>query len=224
MKQLHELINTEEPGWLIVLDLFNNATNKVEVLTKDNGKADAAIYNCQVTTRSPMGAIIYETGGILVDNGWIRILGSGNEKIQRNLPEWNKGKSIAEYGQQAPYLLVADDVIGGFFAINGGEFGDDLGQLYYFAPDCLSWEPMEMGYSDFIRWTFNGNLEQFYEGFRWENYKEELEKLNWNNVFGFYPFLHTEYDNINDLSRKPISIEEIWNLQLEMKKQYTTQK
>jgi hypothetical protein len=41
-----------------------------------------------------MGAIIYETGGLLVDNGWIRILGSGHKKLDRNLPEWNKGKSI----------------------------------------------------------------------------------------------------------------------------------
>ena len=44
-------------------------------------KAEFALYKTQVTTRSPMGAIIYETMNILIDNGWIRILGSGNEKI-----------------------------------------------------------------------------------------------------------------------------------------------
>jgi len=219
MKPLSDLINKEEPGWKLVSDWIKEAKNKVAILPKDQKSAELALYNTQVTTRSPMGAIIYETGGILIDNGWIRILGSGSEKLNRNLPDWNKGKSITEFGQQAPYFLVADDVIGGFFAINGGGFGEDLGQMYYFAPDCLEWEDMEMGYSDFIWWTLTGDLEQFYEGLKWDNWNIEIENLDGNKGIGFYPFLWTEYDNINDLSRKSISIDEIWNLQLDFKKQ-----
>ena len=219
MKPLTDLINKEEPGWKLVSDWIKEAKNKVAILPKDQKSAELALYNTQVTTRSPMGAIIYETGGILIDNGWIRILGSGSEKLNRNLPDWNKGKSITEFGQQAPYFLVADDVIGGFFAINGGGFGEDLGQMYYFAPDCLEWEDMEMGYSDFIWWTLTGDLEQFYEGLKWDNWNIEIENLDGNKGIGFYPFLWTEYDNINDLSRKSISIDEIWNLQLDFKKQ-----
>ena len=219
MKSLTELINKDESGWELVSEWINDATNKVEVLSKDKKNADLALYNSQVTTRSPMGAIIYETGGILIDSGWIRILGSGNEKVNRSLPDWNKNKSTTEFGQQAPYFLVADDVIGGFFAINGGEFGEDLGQMYYFAPDCLEWESMDMGYSDFIWWTFTGDLEQFYEGLKWNNWKEEIENLDGNKGIGFFPFLWTEYNNVNELSRKPISIDEIWNLQLDFKKQ-----
>ena len=219
MKPLTELIDKDEPGWELVSEWIKDATNKVQILSRDKEKAEFALYKTQVTTRSPMGAIIYETGGILIDNGWIRILGSGNEKINRNLPDWNKGKSITEFGQQAGYFLVADDVIGGFFAINGGEFGEDLGQMYYFAPDCLEWESMEMGYSDFIWWTFTGDLEQFYEGLKWNSWKEEIENLDGNNGIGFFPFLWTEFNDINELSRKPISIDEIWNLQLDFKKQ-----
>ena len=219
MKQLTDLINKDEPGWELVSEWIKDATNKVEILSRDKEKAELALYNSQVTTRSPMGAIIYETGGILIDNGWIRILGSGNEKINRNLPDWNKGKSITEFGQQAPYFLVADDVIGGFFAINGGEFGEDLGQVYYFAPDCLEWESMDMGYSDFIWWTLTGDLEQFYEGLKWNNWVDEIKNLDGNKGIGFYPFLWTEYNNVNDLSRKAIPIDEIWNLQLDFKKQ-----
>lgn len=219
MKPLTDLINKEEPGWELVSDWIKEAKNKVEILPKEQKDAELALYNTQVTTRSPMGAIIYETGGILIDNGWIRILGSGNEKLNRNLPDWNKGKSITEFGEQAPYFLVADDVIGGFFAINGGEFGEDLGQMYYFAPDCLEWEAMEMGYSDFIWWTLTGDLEQFYEGLKWDNWSTEIDNLDGNKGIGFYPFLWTEYDSINDLSRKSISIDEIWNLQLDFKRQ-----
>ncbi len=166
-----------------------------------------------------MGAIIYETGGILVDNGWIRILGSGNEKLNRTLPDWNKGKTFNEYGTQPSILLIADDVVGGFFAINGGALGKDLGNVYYFAPDTLNWEPMEMGYSDFIWWTFTGNLSDFYSNIRWENWKKDTEEVNGSQGFSFYPFLWTEYSNINELSRKVMPLIEIWNLQQDFIKQ-----
>lgn len=219
MKPLTELIDKDEPGWELVSEWIKDATNKVLIVSKDEKNAELALYNSQVTTRSPLGAIIYETGGILIDNGWIRILGSGNKKTSRNISDWNIGKSITEFGQQAPFFLVADDVIGGFFAINGGEFGQDIGQMYYFAPDCLEWEAMDMGYSDFIWWTLTGDLEQFYEGLRWNNWKEEIEKLENDKGIGFFPFLWTEYNDVNDLSRKPIPIDEIWSLQLDFKKQ-----
>jgi len=58
-----------------------------------------------------MGAVVNETGVILVDNGWIRILGSGSEKLKRSLPKWNKGKSFSDFGQAMPFLLIADDAI-----------------------------------------------------------------------------------------------------------------
>ncbi len=219
MKLLTELINKDEHGWELVSEWIKDATNKVLILSKDEKNAELALYNTQVTTRSPLGAIIYETGGILIDNGWIRILGSGNKKTSRNISDWNLGKSITEFGQQAPYFLVADDVIGGFFAINGGKLGEDLGQMYYFAPDCLEWEALDMGYSDFIWWTLTGDLEQFYEGLRWNNWKEEIEQLENDKGIGFFPFLWTEYNDVNDLSRKHIPINEIWNLQFDFKKQ-----
>lgn len=98
MRSVDELINNTEPGWTLVQQWINSAKNKVEVLSCDTAKAKDALYKTQVTTRSPMGAIIYSTGGLLVDNGWIRILGSGNSKLNRTLPDWNKGKSFKEFG------------------------------------------------------------------------------------------------------------------------------
>jgi len=52
----------------------------------------SALVAVQVTTRSPMGAIIYETGGILVDHGWIRILGSGCEPSEETSVATGDGK------------------------------------------------------------------------------------------------------------------------------------
>ena len=219
MKPLSQLINEEEPGWELVLQWIKDATNPIKILPKENEAADQALHSTQVTTQSPMGAIIYETGGILIDHGWIRIIGSGSNELKRKLPDWNIGKSVQEVGVQAPYFLVADDVIGGFFAINGGGLGSDFGQLYYFAPDSLEWEAMEINYSEFICWAFSGDLEQFYSGFRWTDWKNEVKLISGNEALTFFPYLWTKYNDIEGLKRKAVSIDEIWNLQLDFQKQ-----
>lgn len=216
MRPLEELINKKDSGWKLVKEWKSEAKNKIEILDKDSIKADSVLYRTQVTTRSPMGAIIYETGGILVDNGWIRILGSGSDKMKRDLAEWNKGKSFEEYGEVPSFLLIADDVIGGFFALNGGGFGkEDLGKIYYFSPDALEWEPLGIGYSDFIYWTFTGDIKQFYEGLRWKEWKKEIKKSGADRGINFYPPLWTKYDDLEKLSRKDVSMEETWTLQVE---------
>jgi hypothetical protein len=73
-----------------------------------------------------MGAVIYHTGGILVDNGWIRILGSGSKKLPRILRH-EQGKILCGLWRIPAYVLIADDAAGGFFAINGGALGKDKG-------------------------------------------------------------------------------------------------
>ena len=128
MRTLDELMNKTEPGWLLVQKWIDSAKNVVEILPCDTAKAKDALYKVQVTTRSPMGAIVYSTGGLLIDNGWIRILGSGHPKLARSLPDWNKGKTFNEFGESPSFLLIADDAVGGFYALNGGGLGKDAGK------------------------------------------------------------------------------------------------
>ena len=220
MRAIDQLINNKEPGWTSVKEWIDKAKNKVEVLPADTNKAKDALYKTQVTTRSPMGAIIYMTGGILIDNGWIRILGSGNTKLNRNVPEWNKGKSFEEYGQAPKYLLIADDAIGGFFMLNGGGLGTDLGKVYYFSPDNLEYEPLDLTYSEFLNFCFNNDLDKFYGNNRWKNWKAEVENLDGDDVFNFFPYLWTkEGKDINKNSRKVVPIEEQFSLNIEFRKQ-----
>jgi hypothetical protein len=209
MRSAEELINTTDPGWTLVKQWIDSAKNKIEILPRDTIKAKDALYKTQVTTRSPMGAVIYSTGGILVDNGWIRILGSGNSKLNRTLPGWNKDKSFKEYGEKPPFLLIADDAIGGFFAINGGQLGKDPGKVYYLSPDNLKWEPLDLSYSDFLRFCFTGDLDKFYSELRWTGWKEEVSKLDGNMVYNFFPTLWSkEGSDINKNTRKKMSVDE----------------
>lgn len=220
MKNVDDLINTTEPGWALVSEWISSAKNKVEILTCDTAKAKDALYKTQVTTRSPMGAIIYSTGGLLIDNGWIRILGSGHSKLDRTVPDWNKGKTFNEYGEAPSFLLIADDAVGGFFAINGGELGKDLGKVYYLSPDNLNWEPLELTYIDFLLFCFNHDLNKYYEGLRWKNWQKDVSALDGNKVYNFYPFLWTkEGKNIDKNSRKQIPVEEQYSFNIDMKKQ-----
>ena len=220
MRSTDELINKIDPGWVLVKQWIDSAKNKVEILPVDTAKARDALYKTQVTTRSPMGAVVYMTGGLLIDNGWIRILGSGSVKLNRTLPEWNKGKTFKDFGQPTPYLLIADDAIGGYFLLNGGGLGKDVGKIYYFSPDNLEYEQLDLTYTDFLNFCFNNNLEEFYKGYRWANWKEEVSKLSGDKVFNFFPYLWTkEANDINKISRKAVPVEEQYRLNVVFRKQ-----
>jgi hypothetical protein len=220
MRPLDQLIHKTEPGWTLVQEWISKAKNKVEILSCDTIKAKDALYKTQVTTRSPLGAIIYSTGGLLVDGGWIRILGSGSPKLNRTIPEWNKGKSFNEFGEQPSILLVADDAAGGFFAINYSGLGTDAGNVYYLSSDHIEWEALDLTYTEFLHFCFNGDLVKFYKDLRWKGWKAEVLKLDGNMVYTFSPFLWTkEGKDINKVSRKPIPVEEQFSFILDMRKQ-----
>jgi Protein of unknown function DUF2625 len=215
MKSLNELINKEADTWGMIKQWIKEAKNPVQILPKDSAAADSVLYQAQVTTRSPMGAIVYETGGILVDSGWIRILGSGSPQINRSLMSWNKGKSFLQIGQQPSFLLVADDVLGGYYAINaGGLSKTGIGKVFYFAPDNIKWSNLQMSYSDFLLFCFSGNLNKYYKGFRWTDWKKDVTTLNGNTGFSFFPFLWSKegQKDINQNSRKIAPIQELWEL------------
>ncbi|MBE2290055.1 MAG: DUF2625 domain-containing protein [Chitinophagaceae bacterium] len=220
MRAFDVLINKADPAWPLVQDWIVSAKNKVEVLPVDTTLARDALHKAQVTTHSPMGAIIYMTGGLLIDDGWIRILGSGNTKLNRTLPDWNKSRSFKEYGETPSFLLIADDAIGGFFLINGGLLGKDLGKVYYFSPDNLEYEALNITYTEFLLFCFNNDLDKFYKGLRWTNWRDEVAQLDGNKVFNFFPFLWTkEGKDINKNSRKEVPIDEQYSLNIEMRKQ-----
>ena len=213
-RSLQELINKQEPGWQLVNSWIKEAKNKVQVLPKSPARADSALLAAQVTTRSPMGAVIYETGGILVDNGWLRILGSGSPAIDRDLMGWNKGK-------QQGFLLVADDVLGGFYAINAGAFGSEsIGKIFYFAPESLHWQALDKTYSDFLIFCFSGNLADYYHDLRWIGWEQEISALTGNQGLACYPFLFTkEGKKVAKSKRGVVPIAELWTFGQDMQRQ-----
>jgi hypothetical protein len=220
MESLDELINKTDPAWPLVQKWIDSAKNKVEVLGPDTLKAKEVLYNTQVSTYATLGAVIYNSGGIMIDNGWLRILGSGSPKLNRSISEWNKGKTIKEFGDKPAYLLVADDAVGGFFAVNYGAFGEDLKHLYYLAPNSLKWEPLGLGYTEFIRFCFDSDLSQFYKGLRWSTWNQFIANLDGSKSYSFRPYLWTEGGmDIEKCTRKLVTTEELFKFNIKKQKE-----
>lgn len=215
LRPLNQLVDKQGETWKDIQKWISKAKNHIEILPKDSIKADSALFEAQITTRSPMGAIIYETGGILIDHGWLRILGSGSPKLNRSLMQWNREKTFKNLGEQPSFLLIADDIVGGFFAINaGGISNTGLGKIFYFAPDLLQWEPTDLTYFDFLAFAFDGDIELFYKDFRWKNWKTDIVQLSGIEAIAFYPPLYSKegIEDINGTVRRPVPIQEIWDL------------
>jgi Protein of unknown function DUF2625 len=133
-RSLHEVFAAGEPAWPVVQSWILAAKNPVEILVPDETQREQVLLDTQITLRSPMGAIVYHTGGLLIDHGWLRVLGSGCQKFSRPLPAWNRGRSNDDKGSSRGFWLVADDVIGGFFALNGGGFRGRKTEVFYLLP------------------------------------------------------------------------------------------
>ncbi|WP_225748210.1 DUF2625 domain-containing protein [Eikenella sp. Marseille-P7795] len=209
MKTLSDLINTADPAWPLIQEWLAEAANPVEILPCDRAAAEAELVKTQVSTRSTMGAVVYETGGILIDHGWLRILGSGSPRLPRGLGSWNLGRTQSAPAAPAPYYLIADDAAGGYFALNGGGLDGTPGNVCYFAPDTLEWEDCELGYTDFLNWAFNGNLALFYENVRWPGWQQDAAALDGNSVYSFFPPLWSaEGANASQTTHRAVPIAE----------------
>jgi hypothetical protein len=212
MRSLDELIDPQDSGWSLVQDWIANATNPVAMLPADRARAEATLVALQVTTRSPMEAIALRTGGLLVDSGWLRILGSGSDQIPGTLLTWNGRGDGAYPDPLADAVIIAHDAVGGFFALNGGAFEGTTHGVFYFAPDSLHWEDLGFGYSGFIQFALEGDLTKFYENARWPGWREETAMLNGDQGIFVYPPLWAKGDPVPTRHRDVVPMSELWAL------------
>lgn len=220
IRTLADLINQAEPALPMVRTWIQDAKCPVEILPCSVADGEKALLAAQVTTRSPMGTICHETGGILVDHGWLRILGAGCLRLPRALMAWNEGRVPLSPDGRPLVLLVADDVIGGFFAMNGGGMPDvEPGHVAYLAPDTLNWESLGLNYSQFLCWSWSGRMETFYGEQRWPGWQTEIAQLDGAQVIGIYPFLWAKGPPIGERHRGVVPIAEAWSLTMDMRNQ-----
>jgi hypothetical protein len=219
VRSLGELMDTSGHAWNTVKKWIDSAKNPVTVLPVDSAISKDCLFKLQLTSSSTLGTVICHTGGIVVDSGRIRLLGGGAKQTKRDVAEWNFGKSYTQYGQKPGFLLVADDAVGGFFAINCGSLGKDFGKMYYLSPFNLEWEQMDMTYNEFLLFCFYGKLDKFYKKYAWPGSSGDFARLHFDRTYCFFPLLFTK-EGKKDLSknlRKVIPVEQLYCFYLDMR-------
>lgn len=211
MRDVEELVDTQEPALARIREWLAASSVEHELLAPGDNRSDV-LWRLQVSTRSPLGALAYETGGLLLAGGWLRFLGSGHPRLQRDLWSWNQGRSSG-------FFLFADDAVGGFFALNGGALGPDLHQVYYWSPAGLEWEPLEVGLTELLNSFLTGALERFYEELRWPGWEGEVQSLHPDRCFAFYPFLWTAQGSLAGSHRATVPAAEAFDLKADLCRQ-----
>lgn len=69
MRALEWLIDANEPDQELVEEWLKEAKNSYEILPRNEDRAQSEILGLQVTTRSPVGALAYGCGNIVIEGG-----------------------------------------------------------------------------------------------------------------------------------------------------------
>jgi hypothetical protein len=126
--------------------------------------------------------------------------------------------ALGDAGEAPPHVVIAYDILGGTFAVNGGGLPCDMGEVAYFAPDTLTWQGLGQGHSDFVNWALTGNLPAFYASLRWPGWESEAESLPLTCGLAVFPPLFSE-EALADLaatSRAEVPWDEVVGTQAEM--------
>ncbi|MFI5732152.1 DUF2625 family protein [Kribbella sp. NPDC051587] len=208
-RSVSELVEVAEPAWPGLAELIAGAALPVTVLPVSAEQGREVLYRLQVTARSPLGALALNCGGLLIDHGWLRVLGGGGN----GLPDLATANSLndPEDVQTPPqFLVVAYDVLGGRFAVDGGGLGVRPGEVCYWGPDTMEWTGIGVGHGDFVAWTLTDGPTGFYRDLRWPTWADEVSQLLPSDGITVYPPLFsTESRPIENTSRRPVPFSQL---------------
>ncbi|MFJ9855310.1 DUF2625 family protein [Streptomyces sp. NPDC101150] len=231
MREINELIDVEDPAWPLLREEMSGAGVPVEVLSGHAGIGRASLLQLQVSARSNLGGLVLNCGGLLVDSGWLRVFGSPSGADVGGLPSLAEVNAMPSTFDPAwrpgAGLVVAQDVLGGVFALNGSDPREanrpgEPGEILYFAPDALGWEALGAGHSAWLSWILSGGLQEFYDGLRWEGWRSEVSALNNREGLSFFPPLWSAEARRDLLatSRRAVFMSELLGLSRESSLQF----
>ena len=225
LRPVSELKHVADPAWPELEELLGRTDGHqtAEVLPVAPEAGEETLRRLQVSAGSYLGALALHTGGVLVDHGWVRVLGGGCPEL--GLPSLAEADpALAERRRPAPALLVGYDVLGGRFEINGSDPAADgrpgePGQMCYFQPESLQWKLLEtprrvFGHSMWLRFLILGDLTDFYGTLRWPGWEDDVAALRLDQGMSFSPPLPTldGAEEIAAADRRPVPVRELFAL------------
>jgi hypothetical protein len=154
----------QQSAWDDITAAIANAPYPVRILPADPTGAQPCLEELGISTRSWLGAVVANAGALIVDHGWLRVLGCG----AAGLPD-----VVAASGRQAGRLIVGFDVLGGQFVWIAPQPRSSP-TVHYFGPDDLEWLDLEQGYTDWLHAMLSGSTTSFYEALRWPGWEHEV--------------------------------------------------
>ncbi len=113
--------------WEELNKMFSDSSKSIKLNKNKTNDGQNTLDILKITSKSALGSILFNTSGITVDN-WIRVLGSENQE-NRGILSYNKIDENGASNAIEKMLIVADDVVGGVFALNAGKFPDEIGAV-----------------------------------------------------------------------------------------------
>ncbi|WP_432979218.1 DUF2625 family protein [Dactylosporangium sp. CA-233914] len=210
MRSLAELISEDRSAWAEIEAAATGSPYAVELLPTDPDRAAECLQRLQVTTTSWLGALVYGSGGMIVDGGWLRVFAAGHPR--RRLPDIHEVNAAFEPAG----LVVAEDVMGGEFVWRQGE-SQGKPTIHYFAPDTLRWEDLTLGYTDWLYAMLGGAIDRFYTSWRWPGWRDEVAACPLDAGLSVMPPLFTkEGRDISTADRRPISMRQLVGVKHDM--------
>ena len=210
MRSLAELISDDRSAWAEIEAAVSGSPYAVELLPADPDRAAACLHRLQVATTSWLGALVYGTGGLVLDGGWLRVLGSGHPR--RRLPDIHE---VNERFEPAG-LVVAQDILGGEFVWRQGE-SEGKPTIHYFAPDTLRWEDLTLGYTDWLYAMLAGAADRFYLSWRWPGWRDEVAACPLDaGISTMPPLFAQDGRDIGGVSRRPVAMAELLGVKHDM--------
>jgi hypothetical protein len=187
-------------GWDEISGALRAAPYPVQVLPPDPARAQHCLATLGITTASWLGGVVANSAGLLVDHGWLRVLGSGGD----GMPD-----ILAEVDPAAGSLIVGYDVLGGPFAWVPARPGASP-TVHYFSPDDLGWQDLEQGYADWLYAVLVGSLTRFYEALRWPGWETEVAAVGPDEgIHTFPPPCSVEGRDLATVSRKAVPLPQL---------------
>lgn len=165
-----------------VQELINASPKRVRVIPRSNREHGVGEL-LGVAGTSTLGAIVDQTGGIVVADGLIRHLG-GENRFGTGLREVNAIREKAPTTMEG-ILLVAFDVFGGWFALDMTARSPREASVHYLPPEAFTWVDMGVGHTAFFDWSLSGETGAFYSNYEGVTRVKPLPALD--SIYAFNP-------------------------------------
>jgi hypothetical protein len=194
---------------------FEQGINEIELFYNEALSTDDAcgkLKELHIEHSSFLGTVFMNFAGIRIGRT-LRIFGSGNRDIQRSLYSVQSllGSQNSFF---ADYLIIADDVFGGYFMLSGQGTSQEC--LHYLAPDSFTLENFHKNYPRFLSWCMGESFALFYESWSWNNHKLYLKEVQFDDAVSIYPFLWSEECNIETAAKTIVSADEMFAVNMEV--------